>query len=237
MLKQNKRVLLFLFHGHIRFLNHLLMKKLLLVTAVIVFISFNGKAQVNKGAILLGGNVNFSASSSKTENPDNKNSNTGFSIQPSIGIAIRTNLVAGLEVGYGQDKSSNSNSHESRNNYKAGIFIRKYLPVANRISLFGQSSLFYTKQMETENFPLSNYITRYKITTGGLSFTPGLAVAATKKLQLEISLGQLFALSYNHQENENSGNNSSSSNRFYFTTAASSSIPLNVGFRFLFGNK
>src|SRR5690242_12601731 len=66
-------------------------------------------AQVNKGDIVVGGNIGYAeqvstTSSNATPPPVNKYNNV--SVNPSVGKAIRNNLVLGIDLGYTHSTSS-----------------------------------------------------------------------------------------------------------------------------------
>ncbi len=97
-----------------------------------MFLGYLSQAQIKKGSILLGGIVRYENHKSDDKSlAENKIRDKQFEIGPAIGIAIRDNFVAGLELGY----SNRKNVHESNyfhndqklDGYYANAVIRKIL--------------------------------------------------------------------------------------------------------------
>jgi hypothetical protein len=163
------------------------------------------RAQISKGAVWVGGTISYNQNKNDYKDTAKKDYKTSsLNVSPSIGIAVKDNLVVGIRLSYGHDKSENyANTLESKSNsYGAGIFVRQYIPVISRLYLFGEASASYTssKGDATQEDYSTGTTVKVKTTTKGwstgLNVTPGLAFAITKKFQVETSLNSLFNVGY-----------------------------------------
>ena len=124
------------------------MKKLYLSFSLIL-IGFLSQAQISKGTILLGGDFDFATSSNKMTTdgvpvtPATITKNTGFSVYPSIGKAIKDNLVVGVDLGVGYN-SEKANPNYKENDYSIGVFMRNYKYLGSRFYFFIESRLGFT---------------------------------------------------------------------------------------------
>ena len=104
--------------------------KILLTTLILFFVAFTANAQIDKGAVLLGGGVSYYSSKSAQPNYYNgfQDKSVGTNIQ--IGKALCNNTVAGFIISYGYNKANAvdfPDSNVTKNNqYGVGIFYRKY---------------------------------------------------------------------------------------------------------------
>jgi len=167
----------------------------------LLIVGFFSQAQINKGAILLGGNFSAGTSSDKPDGVDKALKSTNLSFFPSYGRAIRDNLVLGFDLLFIYDtQAPGLTSTSQTNGYGAGFFVRKYKPLGSGFSLFGQTRLGFNYQ---------DYQTDYSAGTGSqhqdqralgasLAFTPGIAYAVSRRWQLETSLPSLASINYTH---------------------------------------
>ncbi len=137
-------------------LNLFPMKKLLLGLLVFQFFIFAANAQIEKGSIMLGGSVNFNNSNSEELSgtlPDvsayNYDSHD-FLFNPRFGYSIGNNWVIGTALAFNKGKitrksasstSSSSTMEEqisSHDAFGAALFARKYFPLGDKFSVFGE---------------------------------------------------------------------------------------------------
>jgi Outer membrane protein beta-barrel domain len=177
------------------------MKKHLYLLLFFFAIAFCSQAQVSKGTVLLGGDIGFS--SQKTDNPANnppENKNTTFSVNPSIGRAIKDNLVAGIDLGYTYSKTSQTvngtSFYNKTNSFGLGIFLREYKPLGKGFSVFTQERIGGSYSKTTDNQSESS-----KMTGASLTFYPGIAYNIGKRLQVETGFTNLISISYTHSTN------------------------------------
>ncbi len=88
---------------------------------ILVTTSLISKAQINKGAILLGGEITFKTLKETTPASNNAQSvTTNFSISPSFGKAIANNMILGFDLDYisaeSQDVATGSPVTDSKTN-------------------------------------------------------------------------------------------------------------------------
>ncbi|HXB42878.1 MAG TPA: hypothetical protein VNV85_02430 [Puia sp.] len=112
------------------------MKKKILLFATVLFVVsfFQAHAQINKGSILLGGQINFYT---QTISPDQKSN--WINVTPAIGKAIKDNLIVGIDVNYA--RSSNVMgvpNNQTSNLFGAGVFLRRYVQLGKGFYVFGQ---------------------------------------------------------------------------------------------------
>ena len=205
------------------------MKCKILLLSVIVLTSVSVKAQILKGSTYIGGNFSVSASNDEGEN---RKSNS-FYISPSIGKAIKENLIVGVALNYGNLFTEyEAPSRETRlTNYGAGFFVRKYLNLGSKFYIFGQGSL-------GANFGENKYSTGQgtdtKFYSVNLNFYPGIAFEINRTFQLEAGLNDLFTVSY--QRGKYYPDNTSAKNKFssfYASSALASNNWLSIGLRVL----
>ena len=206
------------------------MKCKILLLSVIALTSVSVKAQILKGSTYIGGN--FSVSAQKNEQ-DNQNASS-FYVSPSIGKAIKENLIVGVTLNYSNtinkyDLPAPAKSRET--DYGAGFFVRKYLNLVSKFYLFGQGSLganFSESKNSTGLRPDS------KSFSVNLNFYPGIAFEINRTFQLEAGLNNLFNVSYQHGKYY--PDNSSAQNKFssfYASSALDTNNWLSVGLRVL----
>ena len=161
------------------------------------------QAQINKGSLLLGGSIGYNKGKSKTWQQDLKIKTIIFS--PAIGVAVKENLVVGARFDYLKqtqnskyDASYSTKLDIDTKNYGGGIFIRRYVPVINRLYVFGEGTASYTalRETSTQTSTYNKSVAKTKGYTTGLSFTPGVAFGVSKKFQIEGGFNSLFNVSY-----------------------------------------
>lgn len=219
------------------YLNQRYEKNLLLLYSISLCTLF-ASAQITKGSVLLGGGLSFGTS--KTEFTNNESKQTNYSIGFSAGVAVKQNTIVGGNINFGGSNSKNSNGNTSvtspkNNNYGAGVFLRKYMPLGKSFYLYGQGGLGYSHSKSVHNTGV-DFSSEAKGWNVGLNVTPGIAYALTKKFHLELGFYELAGINYGKSTTENvtiAGTNTSSSSNFGFSTSLGTSTPLNIGFRFL----
>jgi hypothetical protein len=177
--------------------------KRIFLSSLAVLIVFLSQAQIKKGTVFIGGNINFYHQSAKTDDsiylPAYPSSS--FTFYPSVGWAIKDNLVFGIVLGIGYQKNVISNLspnyYNQQNTYSGGVFLRKYKVLGSGFSLFGQTNLAfdYGKTMYHADTTQSQ---ETKIYGGSLNFYPGVAYSVNRHWQLETGLPGLVHLSYTH---------------------------------------
>jgi hypothetical protein len=205
------------------------------------------RAQIGKGSVWLGGSIGFNQSKADNTPGIGHQKIKAFNVSPAIGIAIKENLIAGVRLGYSKNTSENnptptSHYNNTTENYGGGIFIRRYVPVINRLYIFGEGTASYARSKITKD-ELYNNETRAMENKGwstSLGFTPGVSYGITKKLQLETGFNSLFGMSYGKSKETNpdipSGNKGTSEG-FSAGISLENASTFYIGFRVLLNNK
>ena len=206
--------------------------KLLLATCIAACTISSVDAQIKKGATLLGGQLGFSSTTTDYQSTTPSSvKNSSISISPTFGKALKENLVVGADFTFGYGKFGNKNSIEQINTgYGLGFFIRQYKELGKGFYLFGQGRLGgnYTRLKQTGALaPAGGEVGKdYNIQ---LTFYPGIAYSATRRLQLEAGLNNMVAVQYAH-----SSNLSTKSDGFSLSTSLNSAMSnFTIGFRIL----
>ena len=214
------------------------MKKIYFLSpAFFLFFVFTAKAQINKGSVLLGGDINFFTQ--KTTGNGQANTLNGFSISPSIATAVKNNFLLGgfVSINNYNEKNNPFYPFEERkdNGWGTGLFARKYYPLdKGRFSLFLQGTLGYNYMKQFINRGPDNASTT-KTSTVNLNCSPGISFKISKKLQLETGLDQILAIQYSHQQYDFSGiiPTHSTTNGFSLNSSISGLSGLYFGLRVL----
>jgi hypothetical protein len=208
------------------------LKKLLL--PLLVLFACTANAQINKGAVLLGGNIAYSEVN--YGEPSNQDQND-FIISPSVGFAYKTNRVAGVGINYGHSKVENQNSKTETESIGGFVYMRRYWQLGKSFYLFAEGNGGY---LHSERIYRSKVTTdRQEQKTNGIQFGlyPGIAYALGKKIQLEAGLNNLVGLSIQNTRTKTTnpwtGNTSTKNSSVNFSMNLDGRAPLSLGFRFL----
>lgn len=219
--------------------------KILLSFAIFFYAAITANAQINEGRYLLGGSFSFSNSNSKnpqTQTPEVQNQALFTNIQ--LGKLIKNNTVAGIMLSYGYTYTSSNNPVIRVDQYGAGVFYRKYKPIAKDFYLFGEADALYSySKNKTGILQVGHDGTRFSSNLGSLSFTPGISYFICKRIQMELLMQNLFSISYAAVKNESTFTTNTStilvskSNGFSANVNVNSSLVNNfgIGFKFLLG--
>jgi hypothetical protein len=216
------------------------MKKILF-TSVFSIVIIVANAQVNKGSILLGGN--FGGNISKTENGTSETKNRSWTFNPSLGFVYKTNRVFGVSLGYANSSNRSTTPIgiiiDRGNNFSGGVYLRRYFPFAKSFSLFGQGDFNIGYSRSNATHPSGfNYIQKGYGAT--LSFSPGISYTLSKRIMLETSYSNLFAIYYNRSTKNYTGTSTlptEKTSNLNFNGTAFPGGTLGLGFRFVLGNK
>jgi hypothetical protein len=187
------------------------MKKLFL-SSLAVFIVFLSQAQIKKGTVFIGGNIGFSNQTAKTTDSVNLpvSPGTSFNFNPSVGWAIKDNLVFGIDLVYGYQKINYPPSYfdyyYKQESYSAGVFLRRYKVLGSGFSIFGQASLHYSYSKNT--YYTNTWAAQSNILGvqsaknygGTLGFYPGIAYTVSRHWQMETGLPNLVHINYTHSK-------------------------------------
>lgn len=221
-----------------------MVQKFTLIAALFACISLTSQAQIEKGNVLIGGNLAFN---STTRDPVGVfNPTSGLSLSPSVAWAYKNNRLAGVSLTYRH--TGNENKDLNTNSYGAGVFLRQYKPLGKSgFYVFAQESLNYNNN-EYRQFMSGysgSYILKSKTNNISTGINPGFAFDLTRKVQLELLLNNLVSLGYSQTKNSSIFNTTggpsfiSKEHSFYlnsdFNLDQLSNI--NVGVKFILGKK
>ena len=193
------------------------------------------RAQINKDAIWLGGQLAYNQSSEKALGSSTTNKTTGFYINPAIGKAVKENLVVGISVSYSHSKNkTGSTTNSTFNSYGGGVFIRKYVPVISNLYLFGDARVNVSRGIEKGYASSGNLKNKYWDIA--ISATPGIAYAVTKNIQIESGVNSLFSAVYQSRDTKQ-GLSEGKSSSFNSGILLNNNTPIYIGFRFLLNKK
>ncbi len=198
-------------------------------------------AQIGKRSVLLGGDLGFATQ--KTDESvvtDDKRKLNGFFISPTIGVAIRENLVVGGSINYRTqtDKSEAMDYRNKYDGYGAGVFVRKYKPIGKSgFYVFGQAGLGVQQTKQEVKNQGTSVVERSRTTSIAANAFPGISFAVSRKFHLESGFNNLITISYTGEKREQGamGNTSTyKSSGFGLTTSLSNAqSAFYVGFRVL----
>jgi hypothetical protein len=174
------------------------MKKLFIVN-ILMLCAIVTYAQLSKGTIQIGGQVNYSRTSNDNEIlitlGDTKSST--FTISPRAGIFVSDKSVIGLSIEYSRNTSEGIYSPDfgfvdvkgTSNTFIFGPYYRFYQPLGTTAALFlhAQSSVGFGKN-KTE---IDDTDIRFKSFLFNVAVSPGITFFVSEKWGLEGSIGLL----------------------------------------------
>ena len=214
-------------------------RKTLLFLFIVISSSQITNAQITKGSFFLGGSVGFSTYKGDADLVDMDQKRTTYDFSPAFGKVVKDNLVVGGEMILGGYKVENNiSTWDDRIQAGAGVFVRKYFPVINKLYLFahGRFGVAYVRE-EYKQPSTYTYSRGYTI---GVGVNPGISYAITPKFHIETSLSSLVSLSLAHRNTEYSNDQyvvNTKSNEFSMSSNAFSQTGLYIGIRFFWPGK
>lgn len=210
------------------------------VLTLVLIISCSASAQIKKGSILLGGQLFYYNDKTEKENIDQKYQSATFGV--SLGKAFKENSVVGFNFAFSpikQDNIYNGNDTFSLeyHRFDIGIFFREYKKLAKDFYFFGQIDGSFVTADQKEDYKRAGDL---KATQRGgfLSLTPGISYQVFKKMQLELTIPNVFGMQYLVTKVDSQNAQIPSSKRkqtsFYSNLNNNTSLSwLGVGFRFI----
>jgi hypothetical protein len=214
------------------------MRKLFTCCFIFIFSALFVNAQITKGSLLLGGGIGYNSHKNDTNAGTSISKQNNFFISPAIGVAVKENTIVGGDLYFGtqlQENINNNNAKYTLNSYGAGMYIRKYLPVAKRLYIFGQGRMGanYSNGKSAQAVDYKSTSKGYDVNIG---IYPGVSFQVNKKLHLETGFNNLLYAQYSQTKTKtfSFGNETSSTiNSFSAGTNLNSFSSLYVGFRLL----
>jgi len=179
------------------------------VTALcFMLLSISSLAQLQKGSLLLGGNLNYQTSATKLDNSNavggSMQKNNSFSAGAVLGYFISKHTVTGLKFSYFSSYSDNSYqtgqiSTFENNQVLVGPFIRKYFAVKEWLAFYGQAEVNYGSSKQFQDIDASTNTTEMKIRSVNISSSLGLSFFPTKWMSIDLSANPLNFFYQNNQ--------------------------------------
>lgn len=211
--------------------------KYTLVTLSLITLGSMAQAQIKKGTILLGGSLQYQNSKDENIGANIKDKSNTYIIQPAIGVAVKNNMVLGLQLGYSHTKSDDNNIHFTANGYTGSVFLRQYWNITSKFYAFGHVEAGYSQtkgKSKDSNNP--DYTYRNKVQNIGASLVPGIAYSVSNKIQLESTFLPLLTASYSKSNTAfkyQANGNSTTENTFRVNGFLSNGQTFSLGVRCL----
>jgi hypothetical protein len=202
------------------------MKKSILFACAIALVITAG-AQIDKGSVLLGGEIGFT--SNKAENTARENNST--SLNPAFGVAVQKNTVVGATLIYNsyKDNFTISNPEMKGHTYGGSVFVRRYLAIGKQFFFFGEADVFSEGILSTSE--LSFQKEEAKSWETGVYLYPGISFAVSKRFQIETGFPQLVGFSFSKTKNFSNDVLVETDHSVGLFAAASAFSNISVGFR------
>ena len=220
------------------------MRKILFFSLSLLCLQFTANAQITKGSLYFGGSVGYSQNKEEASAPTANNENKSFTIAPAVGLAVKENLIAGIDLTYSKYKNLNYAPGNTMTNDRvlgAGAFMRRYFPIAKKFYAFGQARFGYFDRQAT--ITTVSGTGRSNTEGWGLeaAIYPGITYNVGKAFFLEMGFNNLLHITYAKEERTVTPNigNSSTFKQSHFSVGSSLSNGnyLNVGVRFIVPRK
>jgi hypothetical protein len=197
-------------------------------------LAYTASSQITTGSTYIGGTISFNNNKEEANNVELKSNS--FLISPSIGKAIRENLIFGVDLNYLRTEQEFLTAPKlETKGYGAGVFLRKYFPIVNRFFVFGHSNLGFVitdidqgtgnTRIEGDGFGVN------------LGLSPGISYYVGKNLYLEAGFNNLVLIAYNEvkttQHAANGTTTETKSTDYSLSSSLSNSTDLNIGVRFI----
>jgi hypothetical protein len=210
------------------------MKTITLICLASLFFSFSAHSQISKGAVLLGGNLNYSQNSFSNSPDDYKNHS--YTINPSLGFVLKENKVWGINFQfYHFINQSATDVKQVSNDYQVGGFHRRYLPLGKSFYLYGQGQVNLGIGNQKNQSQTSKQEIRSKSVTASLF--PGISYGVSKTFHLELAMANFLSMYYSTTKGQNVSDPNTKNSQFNFSVHASPVSDIALGFRILLGNK
>ncbi|WP_425636937.1 outer membrane beta-barrel protein [Algoriphagus yeomjeoni] len=233
------------------------MKRFLLGLFLFQLFTFAANAQIQKGSIMLGGNLNYMNSSSNSNSnissPSTVNSTTdgksnSFTFNPKVGFTLSNNWVVGpmliLSSSKGTSESnwlSGSNSitdytTTKNSSFGAGAFARKYIQFSDNFSAFGEVNATLNNRKEYRSSENSSQFEEAENKFNEIqgSIQAGLAYFPKNWIAIELSANILQYSHYGQNRDTELQDFETNQNSFGFNLNASA---INLGVSFFLNNK
>jgi hypothetical protein len=219
------------------------MERFTLTTIAILLFATITKAQITKGSFYLGGSIGASSTKQENSNSPVEGKSKWLSVNPAVGIAVKNNLIAGVDLNYLHytTREFQNSQDNDRNGYGAGIFLRKYFPISNRFYVFGQTGIGYFSQkneyLQSTGYSYTSTNEQHSVSA---NIYPGVAIHVFKSFYLDAAFNNLLQIGYSTSTSTRNSNGSTDTWKqkdFGIQSSLSNASYLNIGVRFIIPKK
>ena len=211
------------------------MRKLLFVVAC-TGSSYALQAQITKGSVLLGGRLEYVTENLKSANSADEMKQRYVTISPAAGLAVKDNLLFGVDVHFQTSKTQNINNNttvsQSSRSFGGGVFLRPYVVLGRNFYLFaeGRSGLTFFKEKYGNNaqYPQTKGYTIY------LSIYPGISYAINRRFHVETGFSNMAYSNFRRSKSYSSAGEEVKRNSFNIGTSLNNPSLFTFAFRVLF---
>ncbi len=200
----------------------------ILLSILVILSSLSASAQFNKGNLLIGGTLSYSSFKLNSASVSSEQEFDSGVFDFSIGKAVKENELFGININYSPNLNTANYGYGNvtirTSNYGIGVFYRLYKNIGKEFFIFGEAGAAYVGSTTSTKDSSGNKISTGTSYGGNIYLTPGIAYKISKKFFLELSIPQLFLVSYS----------STGSSHQIYANANLNSNPLNslgIGFR------
>lgn len=189
------------------------MNKKIIMMAALCAVGSAASAQLEKGRLMIGGNVGYSRNSyegySNTSSFSSNNfKSNAFAISPTAGYFINDNLAIGTNLSYTNRKTNSTSYFRKESLYGVNPFIRYYLNISPDFKFFAEFMMGASvgKSDEVSN----GFIYKNKRKEYSAALAPGLAFLPAKKWSVDL---RFDLINYTNSQVKNT-NPDAESNRY-----------------------
>jgi len=184
------------------------MKKCFLFALGCMLLSVSSFAQLQKGNLLLGGNVNFQTATTNLDNSNvvggSKVTSNNFSFGPVLGYFVSDRTVMGLKFSYLSSHSENTSQIGQiftieNNQILMGPFLRRYFAVKEWLAFYGQAEVNYGSAKQFQEIDTNTSTTEMKTRSVYLVASLGLSFFPTKWMSIDLSANPFYFFHQNSQ--------------------------------------
>ncbi|MBA2328541.1 MAG: hypothetical protein H0V91_02875 [Flavisolibacter sp.] len=194
------------------------MRKFLLLLLLNVYVAAEAQV-IENGKNIIGGSIGFGYNANSADTilgslPSFTSKSGYFNFSPSLGKAIKNNLVLGGRIitGFSASESLGNNREKigKSNNYNigAGVFIERFFALSNKFSISASAPLqFNHSRQVSKTYSANNWssTSTLRFNGVGLSVFPSINYAIKNKWLVQIFTEDFISIGYNRYRLTNEG--------------------------------
>jgi len=172
-----------------------------LITAILLFVSFQSFGQFSKGDKVLSGTFSvFTQRAPESPNGGLINKHNTFNIDPRFGFLLTENLEVGARVGYSRQASEHTTSYPSTFTWGAreittGIYARRFFTLSDKFlfTIVGDMNYHFGKNWDENNNIITGEVrdSNERNQGIGIGITPGFMFLPTNNWAFQANVGNL----------------------------------------------